>query len=660
MDAGAVRARCRAPGGRRSARTDLSSHDARIDPRRTGRAARRRGGAHQSGHAGNPRDRDQRRWRIRLRQRGARRVHRPGITGRIPDRRTPGHPHCDPADAGVGLRAPDRRPHRTGDGDRRGAPRRARDADGGRHDVGRADLGAADLRPQHLLLVDLDTGRRAERRSAVRAVSGSERLLAAVARRRSAPRQLLRARRRLHHGLHQPRVVGAVDRVHRRHARPGEDLRRRHGPRGRRRLQRDSEVRFQQLARQRAVPDQTRRHDGPALLRQARGPAEGAADLLRLGRFGGRPHQDEPHVLLVQQGRLLPEELAQQRPHVPDGPRTTGRLLAVVRRQRAAHHDLRSADDAPEPERHRLHPRSVPGQRDPGRPDQSRGARDDGQHAAARLRPVVQRPGLARGRSAAPGNPEDRSPLEQQLDDVRHVWTPVHEGTRLGLLGRARHGARRLGRQHALPDDQLLLAQQRLRADQHDDGGRALRLQPLLRRWRQLPRVRRGHAGLPGFVRERDAVQHVPERLAGRLQRHRQRRPGPDDAHRSDVQRHRVQARRQPLAEVRRGLPHHRRRGPERIERGIVRLHAGLHAGSHADDGRSGVGRFGRELPAGQRGQRLDQCRHAGRVPDPVPLGLRPGRVPALECADAQFRSALRVRARREREEQPVHGGLRA
>ena len=80
-----------------------------------------------------------------------------------------------------------------------------------------------------------------------------------------------------------------------------------------------------------------------------------------------------------------------------------------------------------------------PGNVIPARSPQPDRAGDAGRHAAADHRPLVHRLGDARRRPAGPGDAEDRSPVERQVDDHRHVWPPVHQGAGLGVLGSARH-----------------------------------------------------------------------------------------------------------------------------------------------------------------------------------------------------------------------------
>ena len=142
--------------------------------------------------------------------------------------------------------------------------------------------------------------------------------------------------------------------------------------------------------------------------------------LLLVGGLGRRPGREGQDVLLVQQGRLHAEEHAEQRAHVPDRPRACRRLLAVRR------HHLRPADHPAEPERHRLHPRPVPGQRhsrQSPQPDRAEHAHAD---ADADLGPLVQQSGQPRRRTAGSGNGEDRSALGLEVDDHRHVCPPAH------------------------------------------------------------------------------------------------------------------------------------------------------------------------------------------------------------------------------------------
>ena len=143
-------------------------------------------------------------------------------------------------------------------------------------------------------LRDRHAERDSDRRPAVRPLSGSVERVVPVARRRAAARQCLSGRRRLDHRLRQPSVVDAVDRSPRGHARPGEDLRRRHGPRRRRRLQRHRAVGLEPVARQRPLPQQARMVQRAAVLRQAGRHREAAAVLLQLGGLGRRPHRSRP------------------------------------------------------------------------------------------------------------------------------------------------------------------------------------------------------------------------------------------------------------------------------------------------------------------------------------------------------------------------------
>ena len=78
-----------------------------------------------------------------------------------------------------------------------------------------------------------------------------------------------------------------------------------------------------------------------------------------------------------------------------------------------------------ESERHRLHPRSVPGQRHSRRSHQPDRAGDARADADADLRPLVQRLGDSRGRPAGSGDAEDRSPLGPEVDDDRDVRAPA-------------------------------------------------------------------------------------------------------------------------------------------------------------------------------------------------------------------------------------------
>ena len=316
--------------GRRPSRTDLPGRSPWFGQGHTGRHPGRRSDARQRRHQRRALRRDQRGRGVLLHQRPAGRLHGASVAGRLSDRRAEGPPHRHAAGRGSGLHARSRRADRATHGHRAGAGRRACHRVGGDDDDGGADHGDPALRPQYVLRGDCHAQRHPVRRSAVRALSGSVRLLAAVARRRPASRQRLPDRGRLDHRLRQPRVVGAFDRGGRGHEGAAQDLRRGNGPRRRRRLQRHRQVGLQRVARQRAVHQQAGLGHGPAVLRQARRHSQSAAALLLVGRLDRRPDQDGPHVLLVQQGRLHAAQHAQQRPDVPDCARAHGRLLAVA------------------------------------------------------------------------------------------------------------------------------------------------------------------------------------------------------------------------------------------------------------------------------------------------------------------------------------------
>ena len=120
-------------------------------------------------------------------------------------------------------------------------------------------------------------------RRAVQPPAGSDQRVAAVARRRHAPRQQLPGRRRADHRHAQPRVGQPVDRGARRRRRAGAHLRRGDGPHRRRHVQRRHQVGHERLARQRLLPDPAAVGHGEQLLLGARRRAA-AGNLLPPGR----------------------------------------------------------------------------------------------------------------------------------------------------------------------------------------------------------------------------------------------------------------------------------------------------------------------------------------------------------------------------------------
>ena len=405
---------------RRRVGPDLYGRHARRGQGRAGHRARRRGHHGERRHQRGPVGRDERGGRVLLPWSAARHLHRARGAGGLQDRRAPRPADRHAADDHDGLHARGRCPRRADHRSRHRAGGRALDGQRRHDDDGGADHRDSPLRPQHVLHRDRHARRDQLRRPAVRALPGPVGRVAAVARRRTAARQRLHDRGRVDHRHVEPRLMGALDRRRRGHEGAAQDLRRRDGSGRRRGVQRHREIGLQLLARQHAVHEQAGLGHRQAVLRQDRRHAQPAAVLLLVGGLGRRPGREGQDVLLVQQGRLHAEEHAEQRAHVPDRPRACRRLLAV------RHHDLRPAHHPAEPERHRLHPRPVPGQRhsrQSPQPDRAEHAHAD---ADADLGPLVQQSGQPRRRTAGSGNGEDRSALELEVDDHRHVCPPAH------------------------------------------------------------------------------------------------------------------------------------------------------------------------------------------------------------------------------------------
>ena len=224
------------------------------------------------------------------------------------------------------------------------------------------------------------------RRRAVQPAAGSDQRVAAVARRRHAPRQQLHARRRARHRPHQPRGRQSDDRVARGREGAGPHLRRGDGPHRRRRVQHDAEVRVEHFRgtaffQTRPVWGAANNYFSQKALEVAAG--DSAASTLNKKQntswytpgAGSAARSRRTDVLLVRD-RGLPQRLDAQLAGIvlPTAAERARRFLAPTRRQHASR-DLRPADAA-----------AVPGQLDPDGPPQPDCAQDSELRAAAAAR----------------------------------------------------------------------------------------------------------------------------------------------------------------------------------------------------------------------------------------------------------------------------------
>ena len=274
--------------------TDLSGRHARRGQRRAGRRSRRRGHARQRGHQRGPRGRRRTRsgeysfpsvlpgtYTVRVALAGFRTEERTGLPHRHAADRSPWTSRSRWAALAEQITVTRRRR-------RSSSARRASVAT----TMTAAQITAIPLFGRNTFYTAIATPERHPvRRPAVRPLSGSVGRVAAVARRRPAPRQRLPDRRRVDHRLLNRASWVPSTEGGRGHEGAAQDLRRRDGPRRRRRVQRHRQVRLERLARQRAVHEQAGLGHRPAVLRQARRHAQSAAVLLLVGRLGRRPDQ---------------------------------------------------------------------------------------------------------------------------------------------------------------------------------------------------------------------------------------------------------------------------------------------------------------------------------------------------------------------------------
>ena len=151
------------------------------------------------------------------------------------------------------------------------------------------------------------------------------------------------------------------------------ELSRRVRPQPRQRAERRLQVRHQPVPRQRlrVLPRLVARFE--QLLREARGHAARRLPAQPVRRRRRRTDPARPHLLHDVVRRPARAAAVADDDHRADAGAAAGRLLADLRAERPADSHLRSVHDAGEPGG-RLHPRSVRGQRDSGRPDRSGGA----------------------------------------------------------------------------------------------------------------------------------------------------------------------------------------------------------------------------------------------------------------------------------------------
>ena len=216
-------------------------------------------------------------------------------------------------------------------------------------------------------------------RRPVQPPAGSDQRVAAVARRRHAPRQQLHARRRADHRHQQPRRRQPDDRGARRRQGAGAHLRRGDGPHRRRRVQHDAEVRAPTTSTAPAF-FQTRPVWGAAnnyfsqKAFEANGDPKNAKPdtvyYLPGGGFGGPIVKDRTFFWFASENY---HDLSTRNISTifPTAAERAGDFSALTNTRGQRGHDLRSAD-AP----------AVPGQHHPGEPDQP-GRRGDPQVPAA-------------------------------------------------------------------------------------------------------------------------------------------------------------------------------------------------------------------------------------------------------------------------------------
>ena len=309
---------------------------------------------------------------------------------------------------------------------------------------------------------------------------GSDQRLVPVARRRTAPRQRLSARRRADHRLHQPPDDRAVDRGGRRGARADQDLRGRHGALGGRRVQHDGAFGLEHAGTAaRCCVNKPGWATGQLYFAKKAGIANPPQYFRNwAGSIGGPIVKDrtffwfstDNYKQLGTRNNVLTLPTALERTGDFSQTRNAAGQLVVIY----------------DPLTTRLNPATdstcaIRSRATSFRPIAS--IRSRRAHCSAAL-PTPASGKSFNGVASLLDGPQHQQTLKvdqrwnDRVDDHRHVRAPEDARAGLGLLRRVRHDSRRSRRQPAAAHRQLLRAQQRLRSEQHDDDRGALRRQP--------------------------------------------------------------------------------------------------------------------------------------------------------------------------------------